>query len=102
MRDNPKLSTWLLIGGGAFAAYYFYVKPRMAAPAAQQPQYAPKRDWLSEVLGVVTRGAESYWRDKRDAEKDKRIRDILSGKAPPPKSPPIRVDPSMLQGTGYF
>ena len=34
MRDNPSLTTWVLLAGGGFAFYKLALEPRMKAAAA--------------------------------------------------------------------
>ena len=94
MRDNPNMTTWLLLGGGAFAAYYFYLKPRMDAQAAAQAAAgaAPaKRDWVSEALNVIISGTQARQRQQKAKAADAKIKSILEGKSKsaPPTWPPI-------------
>lgn len=57
MRDNPNMTTWLLLGAGGLAAYYFYFKPRMEQAEYAASTGAPtKRDWIAEGLNVIIKG----------------------------------------------
>jgi hypothetical protein len=93
MRDNPSMTTWLLLGGGALAAYYFYLKPRMEAQTAAAPAGAPKRDWLAEALNVVIKGTQARQQQQQAAASDAKIKAILEGRAKAPQTTPWPINP---------